>query len=99
MMKTDDEILKELQTATAGLLMMSESDYSFEVISINGNTNLTADYLRAQAGKISTDSVSGAEVEDFFRTSTSEPSWKNESQIATARQFQGVVKLFEKEFS
>src|SRR5258708_5337935 len=98
-MKSDDELIEELQHTTAGLLMMSESDYPFEVISIDSKTQLTTEYLRERAGKTSSEPVTTTEVHDFFRNSTSEATWKNEPQIAAARRFQGIVRLFEEEFS
>jgi len=98
-MRTDNELIQELQDATAGLLMMSESDYPFEVASIEGEAKLTPEYLRRLAGKSEDEPVEKRELDDFFRNSVFEPDWKNEAQIATARQFQKVVALFKKEFS
>jgi outer membrane translocation and assembly module TamA len=98
-MKSDKEIINELQQATVGLLMMSESDYPFKVVSIEGKEKLTPEYLRKLAGKNNGDTVEIREIDDFFRNAVSEPEWKNESQIATARQFQNLVKLLQGEVS
>ena len=38
-------MLEELKNATTGLLVMSESDYPFELIQWNGETLITAEYL------------------------------------------------------
>ena len=44
-MKTDKEILGELKRASAGLLVMSESDYPFELIEWSGDRVITPDFL------------------------------------------------------
>jgi len=93
----EQEIIDELKRATDGLLMMSESDYPFDIVHIDGKTSLTHQDLRNLVGKDINDPVSLTEVENFFRTSTSEAAWKNESQIATARRFQKIVRLFQEE--
>ena len=46
----DDKIVEELKKATAGLLVMSESDYLFEVIQWNGQTAITPEYLVRLSG-------------------------------------------------
>jgi hypothetical protein len=96
-MKNDQELIEQLKRATEGLLMMSESDYPFEVLSISLQENLTPEYLRRLAGKSGDEPVEEKDLDDFFRNSISEPEWKNESQIATARQFQGLVRLLKSE--
>ena len=98
-MKSDKDIIENLQQSTAGLWMMSESDYPFEVINLDGETNLSVDYLRERAAKTSNDPVSTAALEDFFRASTSEAEWKNAEQIATARRFQNIVRSFKEELT
>jgi len=90
---------QRLQDAIAGLLMMSESDYPFEVVSIVGEANLPPQYLRRLAGKSEDEPVEERELDDFFRNSISEPEWKNKSQIVTARQFQSLVRLLKNELS
>lgn len=44
-MKSDNQILEELKNASSGLLVMSESDYPFELIQWNGETRITSEYL------------------------------------------------------
>ena len=44
-MKSDKQILEELKNASAGLFVMSESDYPFELIEWRGETLITSDYL------------------------------------------------------
>jgi hypothetical protein len=43
--KSDKQILEELKHASAGLLVMSESDYPFELIQWSGETPITQAYL------------------------------------------------------
>ncbi|HKO99824.1 MAG TPA: nuclease A inhibitor family protein [Pyrinomonadaceae bacterium] len=44
-MTSDKEILANLQRASKGLLVMSESDYPFELVQWSGETQITPEYL------------------------------------------------------
>jgi hypothetical protein len=44
-LKSDKQILEELKNASIGLLVMSESDYPFELIQWDGETLITPEYL------------------------------------------------------
>lgn len=44
-MKSDKQVLEELKNASIGLLVMSESDYPFELIQWNGENPITSEYL------------------------------------------------------
>ncbi|MDQ5845871.1 MAG: nuclease A inhibitor family protein [Acidobacteriota bacterium] len=44
-MKSDKQVLAELKNASTGLLVMSESDYPFELIQWSGETAITSEYL------------------------------------------------------
>jgi hypothetical protein len=44
-LKSDKQILAELQDASIGLLVMSESDYPFELVQWSGETQITPAYL------------------------------------------------------
>ena len=68
-MRTDEEILAELRTATAGLLVMSESDYPFETVRWDGNVSLTPDYLCSISGKPEGSPIEESEVENFLSVS------------------------------
>ncbi|MBD0373370.1 MAG: hypothetical protein ICV60_21220 [Pyrinomonadaceae bacterium] len=50
-MKSDEQLLEELETLTAGLLFMSEADYPFQALSWKGSVALTDDYLRDAAAR------------------------------------------------
>ena len=92
-MKTDDELFGALTEATAGLLMMSESDYPFEVVRWDGSEQLSPDYLRRAAGADAAAQVEETTVEEFFRIPAGEQEWKGESEIATARRYQHLRRL------
>lgn len=47
----DEQVLERLAHVVAGLLFMSESDYPFELIQWEGQTEPTADFIRNVAGE------------------------------------------------
>lgn len=92
-MITDEELFGALTEATEGLLMMSESDYPFEVVRWDGSEQLSPDYLRRAAGADAATQVEEMTVEEFFRLPAGEQEWKGESEIATARRYQCLRRL------
>lgn len=69
-LRSDDEILEELKTATAGLFVMSESDYPFEIIRWDGQIGaITPEYLRRLSGVPADSPIEGTDVDHFFRMS------------------------------
>jgi len=44
-LKSDKQVLEELKNASIGLLVMSESDYPFELIQWSGEIEITSEYL------------------------------------------------------
>lgn len=50
-MQTDNEIAEELRRASAGLMVMSESDYPFEVVQWEAGTEVGPKFLREISGK------------------------------------------------
>lgn len=92
-MKSDEEILQELEQATAGLFFMSEADYPFEMVSWGGMSEITFDYLRSQAGAAPGAPVQVVSPERFFASAVSEPKWKGEQELATARRYQALLRL------
>jgi hypothetical protein len=50
-LKDDQEVLEELRRASSGLLYMSESDYPFELVRWDGDTEITPDFLRSITGE------------------------------------------------
>ncbi|HEX8853899.1 MAG TPA: nuclease A inhibitor family protein [Pyrinomonadaceae bacterium] len=95
-MQTDEEILRELERATAGLLFMSESDYPFEVFRRAGAEPFTDDVLRRKERLDASSPVAVQSVEDFFRVAAGEQDWKGADEQATARRYQALVKLLKR---
>jgi hypothetical protein len=92
-MKSDEEILQQLEQATAGLLFMSEADYPFEIVRWGGMNEITFDYLRGQAAADTDASVQVVSPENFFGNAMSEPEWKDEQEIITARRYKALLQL------
>ncbi|HEX8776309.1 MAG TPA: nuclease A inhibitor family protein [Pyrinomonadaceae bacterium] len=92
-MKRDEEILQELERATAGLLFMSEADYPFETVSWGGMNEIAFDHLRRQAGASPDAPVQVVSPEKFFAQAMSEPEWKGEDELAAARRYQALLRL------
>lgn len=96
-MKSDEELCRELQEATRGLMFMSESDYPFKVIRWEGVAELSPEYLCSVAGENTTAAAPVEErtVADFFRVAAGEQAWKGEVDIALAKRYQALVRLLE----
>jgi hypothetical protein len=92
-MKSDEEILKKLEQAKAGLLFMSEADYPFEIVNWGAMNEIAFDYLRGQAGAAPDAPVQVLSPEKFFATAMSEPQWKREQELAIARRYQALLRL------
>jgi hypothetical protein len=67
-MRSDEEILAELRRASAGLTVMSESDYPFEMVRWESTVSLTPAYLRDISGKTAESAIEEIEVDEFFGT-------------------------------
>lgn len=92
-MKTDEQIIEELKRATAGLLFMSEADYPFEVVRLEGGREPTPDYLRELSGSADNAPVESVSVEQFFHPATAELEWKKGDELAVARRNQSLLRL------
>lgn len=66
-MRTDEQLLAELERAAAGLFYMSESDYPFEAVCFENVEKLAPERLRELAGAAEGASVEVRSLEDFFR--------------------------------
>jgi hypothetical protein len=98
-MRTDDELLEELEQAIAGLLFMSEADYPFSTFLWKGDIELTEAYLREQAGSGADAPVKVKTVDELFRVAVSEPDWKGEAELALAKRYQSLVRWLKKNLS
>lgn len=68
-LKSDDHILADLKMATAGLLVMSESDYPFEMIRWNGQIQITPEYLRSISDRPEGSTIEEIDLDTFFNAS------------------------------
>jgi hypothetical protein len=59
-LKSDVDVIEQLRQVTAGIWVMSESDYPFEVIKWEGSQEITSDFLRNL-----TDANAGSAVEEL----------------------------------
>lgn len=66
-MKSDEEILEELRRAADGLWYMSESDYPFEAVRLEGAGEPGPARLRELAGAEKGARVETRSLEEFFR--------------------------------
>lgn len=89
-MKTDEQVLSELAEAARGLLFMSEADYPFEPLRLEGEPDEAR--LRELAGAAPDAPVTTRSLEEFFRAAASEPAWKGAEELAAARKFQGLAR-------
>lgn len=65
-MRNDEEILEELRKATVGLLYMSESDYPFELIRWDRDTEITPEFIRSVAGEPADCPIQEVHVDTFL---------------------------------
>lgn len=92
-MKSDEQLLSELEQATKDLLFMSESDYPFETVHWQGGVEPTEQDLRQAAGLAGDAHVEVRSLDDLFRNAVSEPQWKGERERATAKRYQALARL------
>lgn len=96
-MRTDEQIIAELKKATEGLMFMSESDYPFEIVRLEGEPDQQR--LRELGAAAADAPVETRSLEEFFRAAASEPEWKKGEELATARRFQSLVRLLKENLS
>ena len=94
-MKSDEQLCRELEEATRGLLFMSESDYPFAVVRWQGGKELSPEYLREIAARDIAAPVVEITTADFFRVAAGEHEWKGEAELALAKRYQTLVRLLE----
>ena len=93
-MMTDEKLIEELREATRGLTFMSEADYPFEVFKWDA-AEPSHEFLRGLTGEAADATVETRTAANFFRVAVSEAEWKNAEQLATARQYQSLLRLLE----
>ena len=66
MIDKDAHLLAELKKVSAGLLVMSESDYPFEVVQWDGSTEITPEFLRSITNEPAESRVEESALEQFL---------------------------------
>jgi hypothetical protein len=74
--KRDEEVLAELRRAAAGVWIMSESDYPFEVFRWDGSTEVGPQFLREAAGLAPDAPVRELSPDEFFGGGASPRVWR-----------------------
>ncbi|WP_375466925.1 nuclease A inhibitor family protein [uncultured Nostoc sp.] len=99
MTKTNSEILDQLRTATNGLLMMSESEYPFEVFLWEGIALGTPQKVVQQTNHPQDTPIKIVGIDDFFQVATTEEDWHEEEEKATVKRFQALVQTLKENLS
>ncbi|MHC5854763.1 nuclease A inhibitor family protein [Nostoc sp.] len=99
MTKTNSEILDQLRTSANGLLMMSESEYPFEVFLWEGIAPATPQKVIQQTNHPQNTPVEIVGVDDFFQVATTEEDWHEEEEKATVKRFQTLVQELKKKLT
>ncbi|AFZ56858.1 nuclease A inhibitor family protein [Anabaena cylindrica FACHB-243] len=81
-------IIDQLKKATDGLLMMSESEYPFEVILWEEKEPLTTPKILQLKNHPQDSPIEEVELEYFFRNCAFEKEWHNEIQKEEVKKFQ-----------
>lgn len=87
-----NNITNILKQATNGLLMISESEYPFKVVTWK-STVLNVTTLLKNARHPQGTPVKIVEIDDFFKSSVSEEDWHENEEKATVKKFQNLVKI------
>ncbi|TBR56651.1 nuclease [Westiellopsis prolifica IICB1] len=88
-----NEITEKLKQASHGLLMMSESEYPFEIVLWvdQGKEAITAQKILQLTGHPQDSLIEEVELEYFFRNCAFEKEWHNELQKSEVKKFQRLV--------
>ncbi|MEH2149319.1 nuclease A inhibitor family protein [Nostoc sp.] len=87
-----NEITEKLKQSSADLLMMSESDYPFEVFLWTAQANdLTTQKLLQLTDHPQDSSVEEVALDYLFRNCASEQEWHDEQQKQNVKKFQTLV--------
>lgn len=66
MVDNDAQLVAELKKVSGGLLVMSESDYPFEIIQWEGSTEITPEFLRSLTNEPEEAQVEETSLEQFL---------------------------------
>ncbi|AFZ27263.1 Nuclease A inhibitor-like protein [Cylindrospermum stagnale PCC 7417] len=94
------EIIQKLEQASAGLLMMSESDYPFQAVLWKGaGLDLTPAKLLELTGHPQDAPVETVDVDYFFRNCAVEKEWHSQPQKETVNKFKNLVEVLKSNLS
>lgn len=91
-MRSDEQILSELARAASGLLYMSESDYPFEPIRLEGTDEPNPERLRELAGMGADARVETRGLEEFFGGVAAELPPGGGAGVARPASFENLVR-------
>jgi|GEM_PF-3461693 len=97
-MKTDEQIIYELKHACTGLMLMSESDFPIEVISLEEGKEPTNEALQTLANEPDA-LVSQDTIENFFHGRTTEFEGQSETARALTKRYQVLVQTLNENLS
>lgn len=90
---SDCQLIKELKKASNGLLWLSESNYSWEVIYWDNIRELTSNTLRQQINCAAEVKLEIRKPEEFFASAVQEQEWHNEAEKQQVERYQFLVHL------
>ena len=90
----DRELIKRLKEATEGLLWLSESDYPWEVVYLEGASNLKSQLLEISNLDADT-TIETKELNDFFRQATTEKDWYDDAEKAECQSYRELVEVLQ----
>lgn len=90
-----NDITEKLKQASDDLLMMSESDYPFEVFlwTGQGKESLTNQKLLQLTSHSQDTPIETVDLDYFFRNCAEEKDWQDETQKQNVQKFQSLVKI------
>ncbi len=97
-MKTNEQIIGELKQACDGLMLMSESDFPIEVISLDEGKTPTNETLQTLAGEPDS-TVTEDTIEQFFHGRTTRFEGQSETAFALTKRFQALVQILKENLS
>ena len=92
------EIVEKLKEASTGLLMMSESDYPFDVVQWEGAAPATQEKILQLTGSQDLP-VEIVDLDYLFRNCAFEQEWHNELQKKDVKKFQTLVQTLKDNLS
>lgn len=101
MTNTNSELLNQLQKASDGLLLMSESDYPFEEFLWEALDSLviTPEIILRHTGHPVDTPVEVVDIDSFFSVATTEQEWHNPEERERVKKFQILVERFKHNLS